>query len=100
MRVIYGLHHPETAELRYVGATRTDLRRRMSRHLAHCRQEGRNSPLVRWLRELGRPPHIAVLRHVPEGECLATAERRMIAALREEGRDLLNSHRAGGYVER
>lgn len=84
MTYIYGLHHPETGELRYIGKA-NDVEKRLKSHMRDMLR--RNTPLYCWMRTLNAPPKIAVLEAV-DGEWME-AERRLIAAHRATGR-LLN----------
>ena len=81
---IYGLYHPETGELRYIGKA-NDVSKRLESHLREM--SSRNRPLHCWMRTLGGPPRILVLEEV-SGDW-KDAERRLIAEYREKSR-LLN----------
>ena len=85
MTFIYGLFHPETGELRYVGKA-ADVQRRLKSHLRDSRR--RNTPLYCWMRTLSAPPRIEVLEEV-EDAAWKDAERRLVTLHRANGR-LLN----------
>jgi hypothetical protein len=85
MTFIYGLHHPETGELRYVGKA-NHVQKRLKSHLRDARR--RNTPLYCWMRTLSAPPRIEVLEEVEDADW-KEAERRLVALHRSSGR-LLN----------
>ena len=85
MTFIYGLHHPETGELRYVGKA-NHVQKRLKSHLRDARR--RNTPLYCWMRTLSAPPRIEVLEEVEDADW-KEAERRLVAQHRANGR-LLN----------
>ena len=52
---IYGLHETDSEQIRYVGATRSPLRQRLSQHRAqarHSHQSGYDSPKSEWVRSI------------------------------------------------
>ena len=85
MTFIYGLSHPETGELRYVGKA-NHVQKRLKSHLRDSRR--RNTPLYCWMRTLTTSPRIEVLEEVADADW-KDAERRLIALHRADGR-LLN----------
>lgn len=95
---IYGLHDPRTDALRYVGKT-TNPHRRFTQHCrGHIAQL--HMPVVRWCRDLkaiGLKPKMEVLTWCSDWEPI---ERRMIAAYRKAGVDLLNVADGGAHVPR
>jgi hypothetical protein len=94
---IYGLAHPESGRVRYVGKCVTKLRVRLASHLYKARSGRTRTPSGDWIRQLqhrGLKPTIVLLEEVVEGRW-QDAERRWIAKLRAEGRRLLNQHPGG-----
>lgn len=85
MTFIYGLFHPETGELRYVGKA-NHIEKRLKSHLRDSSR--RNTPLYCWMRTLASAPRIDVLEQVVDADW-KEAERRLIALHRAGGR-LLN----------
>jgi hypothetical protein len=86
---IYGLHHPETGELRYIGKA-NNAARRLSGHLRDQRR--RNTPLYCWIRKLTEQnlcPEVQVLL-VCEPDAWERYERALIAQQRAHGARLLN----------
>lgn len=100
--VIYGLFHPVTGALRYVGQTQAGLNRRLSGHVAKAlRGDDSHLPVMRWVVKLkgeGLEPTIQLLDGPMHVVQLDQAERDMIAAKRGEGHDLLNVD-AGGMTK-
>lgn len=85
---IYGLYDPRTDALRYIGKAKEPARRRKG----HLRRSALNLPypVARWCKELvaqGLEPRQEVLTWARDWEM---AERRLIAAHRKAGADLLN----------
>lgn len=85
---IYGLYDPRTDALRYIGKAKDPARRRKG----HLRRSALNLPypVARWCKELvaqGLEPRQEVLTWARDWEM---AERRLIAAHRKAGADLLN----------
>lgn len=84
---IYGLHDPDSGELRYVGKA-NDAQKRLKTHLF---ERVMNRPVNRWVKSLvaqGKAPKLLVLERVPADQW-EEAERRLIAEHRKTGR-LLN----------
>lgn len=97
MAFIYGLYHPQTDTIRYVGKTVTPLRRRLSNHEYRARSGRNKGPVGNWIRRLqarGLRPVIRALEEV-RTESWQAAERRWVSQLRKEGRRLLNRHPGG-----
>lgn len=96
-RSIYALVDPTTMALRYVGATRNALVKRVGQHLTP-EKLARKTLLAAWLRGLvgeGLRPYIMLVEHVAaEGDWRA-AEKRRISEFRAEGHDLTNDHEGG-----
>jgi hypothetical protein len=86
--VIYGLCHPATGEIRYVGKTVRPSRRRLQAHLSDARR-GSQTHLARWIRSLEKPPQIIVLEQTSSSQ-VSEAERAWIACLRHYGCRLTN----------
>ena len=87
---IYALADPVTEEIRYVGKTSGDVRRRLSTHLHNARRprgEAQQRRLWSWLRSLQEKPLLIVLE---EAEDVDEAERRWIGDLRKRGARLCN----------
>lgn len=85
---IYGLYDPRTGALRYIGKAK-DPEKRLSSHLRPS-SLGRPFPVAAWCRELlavGLRPRLEVLTWARDWHI---AERRLIAAHRAAGIDLLN----------
>lgn len=85
---IYGLYDPESGALRYIGKTISPKKRLAQ----HCRGNANqmHMPVVRWCRDLrlrSLSPRMEVLTWCRDWE---TAERKLIAAHRKAGVDLLN----------
>lgn len=92
--VIYGLFDPLTESLRYVGATSNHVKRFAS-HLKDSRR--RKTRVGIWVHDLIQSdclPVIGVLEETSNTEWQA-AEKRWIAALKDDGVDLLNSTDGG-----
>ena len=90
---IYGLHDPDTGELRYVGKTIGTLRRRLTEHTCPSRGKSRLYS-ARWIRSLSKRPIIKAFARVPD-EYGAAAEKRIIAACRANGIRLTNTTDGG-----
>jgi hypothetical protein len=88
LATIYGLHHPTTGELRYIGKTTESLERRMSAHRRDAKSLRRRH-VYNWWRSLEGEPVLRVL-----AQCQASAagsmERTLIAAFRAKGARLTN----------
>lgn len=85
---IYGLYDPRTEALRYIGKT-IKPKQRLAQH---CRSKAdqAHTPVVIWcksLRALGLQPRMDILTWCSDWEM---AEKRLIAAHRRAGADLLN----------
>lgn len=89
--LIYGLCHPVSGELRYVGKTVYSLRKRLQQHKRES--ERTNTHKSCWIRSLTQDPSIFVLEEV-DGDGLEQ-ERFWIAQMRALGCRLVN-HTAGG----
>lgn len=90
--IIYALCDPDTKEIRYIGQT-TNLKARLLAHMTEAYAERRNSPKVKWIRELlaqGKKPTIIALHEIsiPEAN---EAEHKAIKNARANGAKLLNS---------
>lgn len=93
---LYGLYDPRTGALRYIGKA-SDPANRLKRH---CRPgvAAMHLPVARWsveLTKIGLSPRMEVLTWAHDWE---TAERRLIAAHRKAGADLLNVARGGVHI--
>ena len=93
---IYGLVHPRTGVVRYVGKCVTPLARRLTNHEYRARSGRAKHPLGDWIRSLQhrglRPQMLLLEDNVADWQA---AERRWIKSLRDEGRRLLNRHPGG-----
>ncbi len=97
MITIYGLAHPRTGTVRYVGKCTQDVSRRLANHEYKARSGRARTPVGFWIRGLigrGLRPKLIVLEVVRRGSW-RKAERRWIAKLRADGYRLLNVN-AGG----
>lgn len=95
---VYGLYHPHTDDLRYIGQTRVSLKKRLSGHLASARRGGRRH-VVCWLKGLlaqGLKPVIRPLAYADNQETLDFLEVGAIAKARAAGVDLTNHADGGG----
>ncbi len=95
---VYGLYHPITEELRYIGQTQGTLSRRLSGHLCTARRRARKAHVVNWLLSLmneGLKPLIRVLAPASSQEKLDKLEALFIADARARGESLTN-HDDGG----
>lgn len=96
--VIYGLHDPETGELRYIGQTTKAVVCRLSAHLAPSSLR-RHSYLARWLLGLakrGLSPTWSILVEAQDQAELDRLEVECIAQARSEGVRLVNLSDGGG----
>lgn len=99
MYTIYILQDPRTEQVRYVGVTRQQIRRRLSGHLAEARR-GDNTHRSRWIRALlteGVEP-VVVSLFKAEPDAWQEMERAVIAAYREAGAPLVNATDGGDGV--
>lgn len=94
MSAIYGLADPGVGRVRYVGATSTDVRRRVGRLISSARIRGDRYPVCDWLRSFEGWPDIIVLEQVGHAD-LGAAERWWINFLRNQGAADLNVLRGG-----
>lgn len=88
MAVIYGLTHPETGELRYIGWTQNPLQRRLKAHWNSV-SSGSQDPVHKWMRKLksgGLKPVAVILEEVESID----REIHWIRVKRAEGARLLN----------
>lgn len=95
---IYLLRDPRTQAIRYVGATRKTLAKRLRDHEFSAYREANVAPRFDWLRELAAAnvrPEIEQLAIVDEAE-RGIAEQYWIDHYREAGCDLLNRKPGGG----
>lgn len=90
MASIYGLLHPETGELRYIGKA-DNPEKRLATHMRDARR--RKTPVYCWIRSIGQRPDMVVL----ESDCenWADSERRWIARAKAAGVRLLNLAEGG-----
>ena len=98
--VIYGLIDPRTQQLRYVGKTQHELRRRLNEHrtISYGGSKARNQHCAKWLRALHKAGHsfdYTVLQEIPAGGDWEEAEQFWIAYFKYVGANLTN-HTAGG----
>jgi len=96
--VVYGLHDPETGELRYIGQTVTTVKARLAKHVTPS-QLRKHSYVARWLLGLvkqGQEPTWSVLASAEDQEELDRLEVELIAQAREEGVRLVNLSEGGG----
>ena len=97
MIAIYGLTHPRTGTVRYVGKSTQNVGHRLANHEYKARSCRTRTPVGFWIRGLigrGLRPKLIVLEVVRRGSW-QKAERRWIAKFRAEGHRLLNVN-AGG----
>lgn len=98
--LIYGLAHPDTGAIRYVGKTLLSrVKYRMADHMKAAHVKGSHYPVHCWMRSLGVvQPTVITLEETTEGEW-REAERRWIVQGREQGWKLLNVQEGGqgGY---
>ena len=95
--VIYGLYHPETDELRYVGKTDQPLNKRLSRHIRDALEEG-STYRQRWiyrLLDLGDRPEIRMIWICPR-KTWRFWEVLLIRKFKEWGYRLTNTNAGGG----
>lgn len=93
---IYGLAHPKTKRIRYVGKTVISLKARLSNHEYKARSGRTSTPIGVWIQQLQQAelrPKIVLLQ-VACGRW-QDAERRWISKLKAEGARLLNAHPGG-----
>ncbi len=97
--VVYGLYHPLTRELRYIGQTVGTPSRRLSGHLCDARYRGRARHLLHWVRSLlqeGLKPEIRILVPADSQEELDVLKMKFIADARGNGARLTNQADGGG----
>ena len=92
---IYGLFHPETGELRYIGQTRKSLNKRLKNHLGHSKNIKTNRWVCSWIRKLLRFGLIPRIQYIQEykfitNQDLNNAEIYWIKYFREQGCRLVN----------
>lgn len=91
---IYGLCHPVTGELRYIGKA-NNAAKRLGGHLRDSRR--RDTPVYRWIRKLstnGISPKVIIMMTVSESQW-KVAEMYAIQRAREVGARLLNVAEGG-----
>lgn len=91
--IVYGLFHPSTGVLHYVGMTRRTLESRVRGHLS-AKNLGQRTRAAGWLRTLvaeGLTPRAEVLAEATSHDELLTLERTHIRAARASGAPLVNS---------
>lgn len=98
---IYGLYHPLTGELRYVGQTWRTLNCRLASHLWDARRDrGSKRHVCAWIRALGAEgmkPKIMLLRtDIASQTALDLAESAYIRQARAQGCRLTNHTEGGG----
>ena len=81
---IYALLDPRSdpSKVMYVGCTSGSVDSRLSRHIAHSKNEGHSAPKDKWLRSLlaeGLEPQCLILERVASGEDWESRERFWIA---------------------
>lgn len=101
--VIYGLYHPITNELRYIGQTAAGLKKRLSKHISDSNSVLRrqNTHVACWIRsllELNLAPEIRQIEECVLSE-LDNKEVYYISYYKSIGYNLTNSH-LGGQVKR
>lgn len=87
MTVIYGLRHPETGELRYIGKA-NDAKKRMASHMRDAKRK--RTPLYDWINTLSAPPVMDVMHECAPDQDWRYVERLAIAHGRKMGVRLLN----------
>lgn len=87
MAEIYGLYHPETGELRYIGKA-NDSAKRLKSHLRDVNR--RMTPLYGWMRSLVKAGLVPCVRVLAVSDDWQAKEKELIAKHREEGFRLLN----------
>jgi len=96
---VYGLYHPQTGELRYVGQTWVSLSRRLTGHMYVAKHsEHHRRHVVAWIRSLlkdGLRPKIIELGRASNPEDLDLLEVKCISEARSQGCRLTN-HADGG----
>ncbi len=98
---IYGIICPIIGEVRYIGKTDQDLRRRLTNHLSDARKNAENHR-QRWIRKclnIGLLPSIFLLEEVPAGQCWQEREIAWIARAIELGYRLTNQTTGGEGVQ-
>src|SRR6185369_1307504 len=91
--IIYGLVDPRSDQLRYVGKTVREARRRLGQHVWQARNEGHKRHVLAWLDGLetaGLRPEIVELERVSPGGDWEEAEQFWIAYFRFLGANLCN----------
>lgn len=90
---IYGLFHPETGDLRYIGKTLTSPEARLKRHIRRSRHQDHH--VYRWIKSIEPlTPEVRVLHTAPKDE-LDSIEVSEIARQRSLGVDLCNMTEGG-----
>lgn len=95
MRTIYKILDPITHEVRYIGVTKLQLRKRLGIHVRKAREEICKSKFYRWLKELnaqGIKPIIEPIMQVPIKDSFY-AELVLIQAFKIVGHPLLNTYK-------
>lgn len=96
---IYGLFHPDTKELRYIGKT-INLKSRLQSHIDYARSKRKRRPVSDWINSLSKRPIIDVLEETNESQWIER-EMHWIKTQKQNGR-LLNLTDGGesntGYV--
>lgn len=92
MAEIYGLYHPETGELRYVGKA-NDSAKRLKSHLRDAKS--RRTPLYSWIGSLSKRGLVPVVRVLEVVDNWQAKEKELIALHRASGARLLNVAEGG-----
>lgn len=92
MPEIYGLYHPETGEIRYVGKA-NDSEKRLKSHLRDA--NSRKTPLYSWIRSLSKSGLVPVVRVLEVADNWQAKEKELIALHRASGARLLNVAEGG-----
>lgn len=98
--IIYGLFDPDTDEIKYVGATKKTLHRRMQKHLSDANNISiRKCNRLQWIESLlnkGKKPVGKVLEiYSDELDKFYELEKQWIKKVRETGAELLNETDGG-----
>lgn len=95
--VVYGLYHPRTGELRYVGQTWQTLQRRLNCHVSMARYKHQRH-VVSWIKGVlaeGLRPDIRELGRASTQSALDALEIETISKIKTSGGRLTN-HSVGG----